>query len=116
VAAGRQALERDRTAWTPGTTALFCRFMEAGSKEDDLQLLHVLARANDPTALKYAEGLRSDPFLGAEAAYVTEAVNFLRAPALATCSTAKPTPGGARKRWERNGLSSISASLGRCAS
>jgi len=74
VAAGRQALERDRTAWTPGTTALFCRFMEAGSKEDDLQLLRVLARANDPTALKYAEGLRSDPFLGAEAAYVTEAV------------------------------------------
>ncbi|MBM3843673.1 MAG: hypothetical protein FJ397_10525 [Verrucomicrobia bacterium] len=74
VAAGRLALERDRTAWTPGTTALFCRFMEAGSKEDDLQLLRVLARANDPTALKYAEGLRSDPFLGAEAAYAAEVV------------------------------------------
>ena len=74
VAAGRQALERDRTAWTPGTTALFCRFMEAGDKEDDLKLLRVLARANDPTALKYAEGLRSDPFLGAEAAYAAEVV------------------------------------------
>jgi HEAT repeat protein len=74
VAAGRQALERDRTAWTPGTTALFCRFMDAGTKEDDLQLLRVLARANDPTALKYAEGLRSDPFLGAEAAYAAEVV------------------------------------------
>ena len=74
VAAGRQGLERDRTAWTPGTTALFCRFMEAGTKEDDLQLLRVLARANDPTALKYAEGLRSDPFLGAEAAYAAEVV------------------------------------------
>jgi HEAT repeat protein len=74
VAAGRQGLERDRTAWTPGTTALFCRFMEAGTKEDDLQLLRVLARANDPTALKYAEGLRADPFLGAEAAYAAEVV------------------------------------------
>ncbi len=74
VAVGRQALERDRSAWTPGTTALFCRFMEAGTKEDDLQLLRVLARANDPTALKYAEGLRSDPFLGAEAAYAAGAV------------------------------------------
>ncbi|MFZ9838183.1 MAG: HEAT repeat domain-containing protein [Opitutaceae bacterium] len=74
VAAGRQALERDRTAWTPGTTALFCRFMEAGSKEEDLLLLRVLARANDPTALKYAEGLRSDPFLGEEAVHAAEVV------------------------------------------
>ena len=74
VAAGRQALERDRTAWSPGTTALLRRFMEAGSREDDLHLLRLLARANDPAALTYAEGLRSDPFLGAEAAYAAEAV------------------------------------------
>ena len=74
VVAGRQALERDRAAWTPGTTALLRRLMQAGSQEDDLHLLRLLARANDPTALKYAEDLRSDPFLGAEATYAAEVI------------------------------------------
>lgn len=70
-----RALDRNRENWTAQTTTLVSRLLSATTTAAPRrQLLAVLARANDATALKLAEELQTDASVGEEARYTATAI------------------------------------------
>ncbi len=75
VQAIQRQIERNRERWTPAyTKALAAAIPAATEEKTQLQLLRLLARANDSAAQKLAEGLKPSAVLGPEAAYVSAVV------------------------------------------
>ncbi len=105
-----RTLERNREAWTPETTQVISQLMgSAKNAAPRKQLLALLARANDRTALQLAETLQSDPALGDDARYAAGAIkaSLAGAPKLRASpdsGIANATDGKTSTRWSAPAL------------